>query len=167
MFGQLSIDTAKFAREATELSGAFSPAQMPRVAAQLFDLNGDIRYVVRGYVTGRGGPAIAIRITGSVNLRCERCLERLQYDLLLERDLVLLNGIDEFGPRDDEDDLVDIIPATPHLDLHATLEEEVMLGLPMAPRHEEGECHVSGEVASASDGERQPTAFAVLAKLKQ
>jgi len=165
MFGQLSIDTAKFAREATELSGAFSPAQMRRVATQLFDLNGDIRYVVRGYVTGRGGPAIAIRITGSVNLRCERCLERLQYDLLLERDLVLLNGIDEFGPRDDEDDLVDIIPATPHLDLHATLEEEVMLGLPMAPRHVEGECRVPGEVTS--DGERQPSAFAVLAKLKQ
>jgi len=165
MFGQLSIDTAKFAREATELSGAFSPAQMPRVAAQLFDLNGDIRYVVRGYVTGRGGPAIAIKITGSVNLRCERCLEQLQYDLLLERDLVLLNGIDEFEPRDDEDDLVDIIPATPHLDLHATLEEEVMLGLPMAPRHVEGECRVPGEVTS--DGERQPSAFAVLAKLKQ
>ena len=165
MFGQLSIDTAKFAREATELSGAFSPAQMRRVATQLFDLNGDIRYVVRGYVTGRGGPAIAIRITGSVNLRCERCLERLQYDLLLERDLVLLNGIDEFGPRDDEDDLVDIIPAAPHLDLHATLEEEVMLGLPMAPRHVEGECRVPGEVTS--DGERQPSAFAVLAKLKQ
>ena len=165
MFGQLSIDTAKFAREATELSGTFSPAQMPRVAAQLLDLNGTIRYVVRGYVTGRGGPAIAIKITGSVNLRCERCLEQLQYDLLLERDLVLLNGIDEFEPRDDEDDLVDIIPATPHLDLHATLEEEVMLGLPMAPRHVEGECRVPGEVTS--DGERQPSAFAVLAKLKQ
>jgi uncharacterized protein len=164
MFGQLSIDTAKFAREGTELSGAFSPAQMPRVAEQLFDLNGGIRYVVRGYVTDRGSPAIAIKIAGSVNLRCERCLERLQYDLLLERDLVLLNGVDEFGPRDDEDDFVDIIPATPHLDLQATLEEEVMLGLPMAPRHMEGECHVPGE---AGNGEHQPSAFAVLAKLKQ
>jgi len=75
-----------------------------------------------------------------------------------------LNGIDEFEPRDDEDELVDIIPATPHLDLHATLEEEVMLGLPMAPRHAEGECHVPGE---GGGGERRPSAFAVLAKLKQ
>ena len=171
MFGQRDIDTAKFAREGASLSGALSLADMPRIAkqlldssGQLFDLGGEIRYVVRGYVTDRGGPGLAIKITGSVNLRCERCLERLQYDLLLERDLVLLNGIDEFEPRDDEDDLVDIIPATPHLDLHATLEEEVMLGLPMAPRHAEGECHVPGE---GSGGEHRPSAFAVLAKLKQ
>jgi uncharacterized protein len=171
MFGQLDIDTAKFAREGTSLSGALSLADMPRVAkylsdssGQLSDLGGDIRYVVRGYMTDRGDPALAIRITGGVNLRCERCLERLQYDLLLERDLVLLTGIGEFEPQDDEDDLVDIIPATPHLDLHATLEEEVVLGLPMAPRHAEGECHAPGE---AGGGERQPSAFAVLAKLKQ
>jgi uncharacterized protein len=171
MFGQLHIDTAKFAREGASISGVLSLADMPRLArylsdssGQLFDLGGDIRYVVRGYMTDRGGPALAIRIAGSVSLRCERCLERLQYDLLLERNLVLLNGIDEFEPRDDEDDLVDIIPATPHLDLHATLEEEVMLALPMAPRHAEGECHVPGE---ADGGERRPSAFAALAKLKQ
>jgi transcriptional regulator with GAF, ATPase, and Fis domain len=50
-------------------------------------------------------------------------------------------------------------------DLLALLEEEIMLGLPMAPRHAEGECRVPGE---AGDTEaRQVSAFAALARLKQ
>jgi uncharacterized protein len=165
MFGQLSIEPERFARERGELQGVLSLAEMPRIAEQLFDLIGDIRYCVRGHLTEQGNPALAIKITGGVNLRCERCLERLQFGLRLGREVVFARGTDEFQPRDDEDDLVDVVPAVPRLDLQALLEEEVMLGLPMAPRHAEGECHAPSTAGGGE--ERQPSAFAALAKLKQ
>ena len=166
MFGQLGIETAKFTRERARLEGDLSLAQLPRLAQQLFDLVGSIGYSVDGYVTDRGDPALAVRIAGSVNLRCQRCLGRLPLAVKLRRDFVLIRGADEFEPRSEEDDLVDVIPAAPRLDLQALLEEEVLLGLPMAPRHAEGECRAPG--AAVTDGQgREASTFAALASLKR
>jgi uncharacterized protein len=49
------------------------------------------------------------------------------------------------------------------LDLLALIEDEVILSLPLAPRHDEGQC----ESVERRKSDEKPSPFAVLAKLKR
>ena len=74
-------------------------------------------------------------------------------------------GADEFAPFDDEDESTDVIPAVPRLDLRVLLEDEVMLGLPLAPRHTPGACAPQAEAPQAET--EAPSPFAALARLRR
>jgi len=63
----------------------------------------------------------------------------------------------------ESDDLPDSIAPNRHLDVTALLEDEVLLSLPIAPRHAESEC-VAIYRQVDQEGERHP--FAVLGQLK-
>jgi uncharacterized protein len=62
-----------------------------------------------------------------------------------------------------EIDDLDGVAADPHTDVWGLVEDEVLLAVPLAPRHEEGWCATAVE---AKD-ERTQSPFAVLARLKQ
>jgi uncharacterized protein len=98
-----------------------------------------------------------------LSLRCQRCLERLPLHLDVERDLVLVADMRELEPRDDEDDDTDAIPGVASLDLREVIEEEILLSLPMAPRHPEDGC-TAQPGASGAGGSDSP--FSALAGLK-
>jgi uncharacterized metal-binding protein YceD (DUF177 family) len=72
-------------------------------------------------------------------------------------------GADEFAQRDDEAEAEDVIPDVPRLELVPLLEEELLLALPLALRHEGAACSeaIAMQPAEAS------SPFAALAKLKQ
>jgi uncharacterized protein len=194
MSGQLVIDPARFARDRAWLSGSLAAADLPRLAEQLGLAGqlglarqpdagrGDarsadvgnaetrqasawgIRYEVAGHVDARGHPALTLQLDGTVALRCQRCLGVLPVPIDARREIVLVSGADEFAPFDDEDESTDIIPAVARLDLRVLLEDEILLGLPLAPRHAPGTCRAEG--ASHSGPAERSTAFALLARLK-
>jgi uncharacterized protein len=162
MSDQLVIDPAKFARGRNELRGELQAAQLPRVVPELFDTEGGVGYAVSGFQTAKGEPALRVEIHGTLALRCERCLNRLDFALDSHRVIVLAQGVDEFTPVADEDETIDTIPAVARLDVGALLEDEVLLSLPMAPRHAEGECRAEGTQQDAPAS----SPFAVLANLR-
>ena len=162
MSDQLVIDPAKFARGRNELRGDLQAAHLPRVVPELFDGEGGVGYAVSGFVTAKGEPALRLELNGRLALRCERCLNRLDFALDTRRVIVLAQGLDEFTPVGDEDETIDTIPAVARLDLRALLEDEVLLSLPMAPRHAEGECRAQ----TTQQDVPAPSPFAVLANLK-
>ena len=176
MSGQLVIEPAKFARARGELAGSLAVAALSRVADLLFDTGSDsgssdsgsdsggtVRYAVSGYVNERGYNALHIALDGEINLRCQRCLGSLVLPVHTERAVVLVPGADEFAQRDDEAEAEDVIPDVPRLELMPLLEEELLLALPLALRHEEAAC--SDVVATQPAEVNSP--FAALAKLKQ
>ena len=152
------VDPARLAREESRLTGVLTLAQLPRLADVLFDHDGRVRYT-----TGNGQPALRINLEADLGLRCQRCLERLPLHLDVERDVVLVADMRELDARDDEDDDTDAIPGVASLDLRELIEEEILLSLPMAPRHPEDACTAQPE-ASAVSGSESP--FAALAGLK-
>ena len=209
------IEPAKFAQRGDQLAGTLPLRSLSRVEGQLYDLErpddagrsdagtngagtdagsrdagGGIRFEVRGFVTARGHPGLHLAVEGNLLLRCQRCLGALSYRLEADRDIVFVPGADEFAPIVDEAETEDLMPAVARLDLRALLEEEVLLGLPLAPRHEDGACPAEtgqraaplpsagataadsnqatdagrGADAGTSDSE---SPFAVLAKLKK
>jgi uncharacterized protein len=163
MFGALVIEPAKFARERGQLAGSLELAALSRVAELLFDSTGTVQYAVSGYVNARGYNALHVRLDAELSLRCQRCLGPLQQPVHTKRDIVLVPGADEFAQRDDEAEAEDVIPEVARLELAPLLEEELLLALPLALRHEEGACStgIAAEPAQAA------SPFAVLAKFKQ
>jgi uncharacterized protein len=129
---------------------------------------GILSYTVQGGVDKLGSHFLDVSVVGQCQLRCQRCLNGLDYPLRLDTRLLLLDqsSLDELdgsvagGDAEEFDSiLVDI-----HLNVLDLLEEEILLSLPIAPKHELGACQVAdGE--STHREEKNP--FAVLAKLKR
>jgi uncharacterized protein len=156
------IEPARFAREQSHVTGVLALTQLPRLAEVLFDHEGGVRYSVEGYTTAKGQPALHISLVADLGACCQRCLERLPLHLDVERDIVLLAGVRALDQADDDDDDTDAIPHAATLDLLDLIEEEVVLSLPMVPRHPDDGCSAQ----SAAEPGKPDSPFSVLAGLK-
>jgi DUF177 domain-containing protein len=159
-----SIDPTRFARDASSLTGVLAPAQLPRVAMELFDQTGAIEYRIRGSMTLKDEPALRVELGIELALPCQRCMERLPVKLEVGRTLVLSREVEELESMADEADDVDSVPLVASLDLLDLIDQEVMLSLPISPRHDDGACEAlpGGEPDST-----RASPFSVLSQLKR
>ncbi|MDH4234317.1 MAG: YceD family protein [Gallionella sp.] len=161
------IDSLDFARNGQKISGEVPIAELPRLLDVLENPHGVLSYTVQGVVDKQGNPALDVSITGSCQLRCQRCLAGMDYDINLDSRLLLCDqaSMDALGDSDVSGEVeFDSILADAHMDVLDMLEEEILLSLPIAPKHEFGACQAAdGE--DAREEEQHP--FAVLAKLKR
>ncbi|MFZ2161953.1 MAG: YceD family protein [Sideroxyarcus sp.] len=159
MFARPFIDSVDFARNGKEIRGEIAVSELSRLGDLLAKSEGSLTYIVSGFREG-DGDMLGISLQGSCTLRCQRCLGELEYPVDMTSRLLLLpaDRLDEV----EDDDEVEAIEADPKLDVLALIEEELLLGLPFAPRHPEGKC------APATNGLQQKASpFAVLAGLKK
>ncbi len=159
MFARPLIDSVDFARNGKEIRGEIAVSDLSRLSDTLARSDGTLTYIVRGYREG-DRDMLELSLQGKCTLRCQRCLGELDYPVDMISRLLLLpaDRLDEF----EEDDEVDAIEAESRLDVMALIEEELLLALPFAPRHPEGECApVTGDL------QLKASPFAVLAGLKK
>ena len=103
---------------------------------------------------------------GAVNLICQRCLTALNFEidskslLVLAKDEAQADTIEELI----DDDEIDVIVGSATFDVNYLIEDEALLALPVAPKHET--CPGDGVAAEAKGAERA-SPFEVLKKLKQ
>jgi uncharacterized protein len=169
MSEQLVIEPARFAREGRQLQGTLALGSLPRLAGVVQAANEGVVYAVRGYVTLKGHAALHLRVSASVHLSCQRCLERLAQRLESERNIVLVPGADQFAQPDGEAEFEDVIPEVPRLDVRELVEDELLLAMPLAPHHEEGMCWAPALEASSFSAESgmAESPFSALRKLKK
>jgi uncharacterized protein len=159
MFARPFIDSVDFARNGKEIRGEIAVSELSRLGDLLAKPGGLLTYIVSGFREG-DSDMLGISLQGSCTLRCQRCLGELDYPVDMTSRLLLLPA-DKLDEVEDDDD-VDAIEAEPRLDVLALIEEELLLGLPFAPRHRDGEC------APATNGLQQKASpFAVLAGFKK
>lgn len=158
------IDSLEFARRHETLSGRLQLGTLPRLAEMLFDASGSLDYQVSGETAG-GEAFLAVRLEGSLLLTCQRCLGALQFVLSVRSRMML---VEQGAPWPDdgqvgglEDETCDAIDASRELDLAPLLEEEILLALPIAPRHE----RCDPPVVATAPNEASP--FAQLARLRR
>jgi uncharacterized protein len=154
MFARPFIDSLEFAKNGKELCGEISLIELPRLSEMLINSDGTLIYRVIGSHQG-DSHALEIILRGNCNLRCQRCLEELQYSLDLSARLQLIKA-------EMLDEIEDAIEASKHLDVLELIEDEVLLTLPFAPRHPEGTC-----AAPIKDLRQTDNPFAFLAALKK
>lgn len=159
MFARPFIDSLDFAHRGEEIRGEVPVAELPRLKDVLADSEGTISYVLRGLYGEDGKPQLELSLDGLCILRCQRCLKGLDYPVKLVSKLRLVLDGDESDVDDDE---MDSIPVDKHLDVLSLFEEEMLLSLPIAPKHALGECHFAAEGLA-----RPENPFAVLVGLKK
>tara|TARA_R110001583_G_scaffold100844_1_gene247039 strand:+ start:59669 stop:60175 length:507 start_codon:yes stop_codon:yes gene_type:complete len=130
-------DVFKFAYEQRRLSGEVKVAAFERLADLLTDQSGVIRYKLEGDVDAMRKPRLTLTIDGSLMLRCQRCLGGLGWDLSVRNALQPVRSGQEIPEEELEDDEVDAIEIDGDLDVLSLLEDEILLALPLAPRHDE------------------------------
>lgn len=162
------INSLEFARDERVLSGTVPLVALERLADSLADQAGELSWSVQGELTtdsfGEQQAYLLIKVSGEVKLICQRCLQPLPFALEVENRLWLIPPGGEWPEEDLEEllasttDPIEALAEQPLLDL---VEDEVLLALPLAPRH--AHC----EVPVHDDGRAALSPFAQLAQLKQ
>lgn len=152
------IDGLEFARAGATLAGTLEIPDLPRLS-ELGCSVAQIRYVIRGGATAQGKPALHVDATGMVELACQRCLEAIAVPVAVRAELELAASQEAVDLADDD---VDRVVASRSMVVAALVEDEVILALPMVPKH--AQCG-TGTEDSDSGGERA-SPFAALAVLR-
>jgi uncharacterized protein len=102
-------------------------------------------------------------VDGEVALVCQRCLLPFSYGLDTHSLLVLASDEADADATEEalDDERIDVIVGSAALDLLQLVEDEVLLALPLSPRHPK--CPDGGSVPAP---EKPDSPFAVLQKLK-
>jgi uncharacterized protein len=170
------LDVAAFAAAEGELTGDWPADRLARlVAATLAPDDGVARPVVawrargeRRALAGAGRPpALSVGADTEVALECQRCLQPMRVPLHAERRLFFVDGEEAAAALDAESE-DDVLALTPAIDLAELIEDELLLALPLVPRHEL--CPAPLPRAFVEDDSTLDPAdnpFAVLAALKR
>ncbi|MGE5386720.1 MAG: YceD family protein [Betaproteobacteria bacterium] len=160
MSQQLAINGFAFAKENGVLKGTLPVSDLGRLHDLLTEISGEVFFRLEGSLGGRGQPQLRLRVSGTLPLACQRCLGPVSFDLEVDSLLVLLPEGAELTQDELEDDSRDFLPVAGTVDVAALVEDEILLALPVAPRHEK--CGLPSE-AEAGD---RINPFAALSKLK-
>jgi uncharacterized protein len=161
MLEQARIDGLKFAREGGRLTGEVAVADMGRLRDMLFEQSGSVHYVLVGALDEHGRPTLNVEVRGTVPLLCQRCLERLDFELLRTAHLILVADDAELPDVSREALDSETIRAADLSDVSDLVEQETVLGLPLAPVHEQA-CSTAQSPARPQDD----SPFAVLKRLR-
>lgn len=139
MHQPVEVDPRRFCRDSQAWETQSDVSAFPRLAREF--TQGALFCRVAGQADQRGGLSLRLAIRGEVELTCQRCLGAMPHVVQIERTLHLARNEAELERLDALPDS-DAILVGETLDLVDLVEDEVLLGLPLAPMHAEGECPV-------------------------
>jgi uncharacterized protein len=132
------IDAFEFCRNNGYREGVTPVADMRRLAAECADPSGQITWAIQGGQTKQGYPSMTLSVSGTVQLVCQRCLAPFGYDLDSSTMLVLGKNDQEADEIEEvlDDESIDVIVGSQSCDIMQLLEDEALLAMPQAPKHE-------------------------------
>ena len=138
--GRAVINGLEFAQAGATQRGAFPLGTFARLRDLLASDSGEATYEVRGVRDARDRPSLRLRVQATLQLRCQRCLEALPQ--VVEADSLLVLAVsqaeieaDQAGP-DTGPDAPDLVLGGAEMSLAALVEDELILAVPYAPRHD-------------------------------
>ena len=168
-----ALDVVALCKDAASLSGQWPLAGMERLAAGLVeaaDSSADLVWEAQGLQRTPSGSApqncLHLQARAVVRLQCQRCLQALEMDLVVDRHFLFVASEDE-AARLDEHSEEDVLVLQARLDLRELIEDELILAVPLVPRHE-GDCPDPLPMSAGDLPEEapQPNPFAALAALR-
>jgi uncharacterized protein len=142
-FDPRRLDVAGFAETGERLEGGLDADALPRLAASTLAPSDAPRPPVAWQAVGElrpvagGAPEVGLHLEAStvVTLECQRCLQPMREPLHVDRWFRFAATEDE-AARLDEDAEDDVLVLSRTFDLQELLEDELILSLPLVPRHE-------------------------------
>jgi uncharacterized protein len=136
MSQRVVIDCRELAREGGSLQGSLAVSSLTRVLDTLVDTTGDLSYRVLGRMGPRNRPQLILEVDGELKVRCQRCLDAIDYRVRICSLLEMIRGEEDLTQEEIEDDSRDFLVEKKELDVAELIEDDVILDLPSAPRHD-------------------------------
>lgn len=176
-FNPLRLDIAAFAEAGAELSGAWPLAALERLAAGVSAdappaAGDEVSWSARGLCHRRAGAApewrLELRARAVLRLDCQRCLQPVETVVEFDRPLRFVAGEEEASALDADSD-EDVLVLSRSLDLRELVEDELLLALPLVPRHAACPAPLAAALEPEEDeaAPARPNPFSALAALKK
>lgn len=163
---QARFDAFKLAERGESLSGEVDASVLgrlvDRVVAAPEGRSQRLHWTVEGGRDEKGRPRLTLNLDGAVFMTCQRCLRPLEQVIAQDTDLLLARDEAALIALDAEES--EVVLANAKLDVLSLVEDELLLSLPFAPRHAQGEC-VAATTPAATGPERE-SPFASLGTMK-
>jgi len=130
------IDGFEFATAGAKQQGRWPVRELPRLRDMLASDAGEITYGLEGTRDERGRPGLRLSLEGTLQLRCQRCLEPMPFEVQAEEVLVLAATQAEIDAEPPHAQAPDFVLAGKEMPVRELIEDQLILELPYAPRHE-------------------------------
>tara|TARA_R110002050_G_scaffold1244_4_gene8616 strand:+ start:52302 stop:52826 length:525 start_codon:yes stop_codon:yes gene_type:complete len=163
------LDPFRLAQNGLRLEGTLPVSTMERLAGSLADTEGEVAVKMNFDVDETGLPYMYGKFSSQLSLICERCMAPMSVDVDVECHLAILKNERKI---EDLAELYDpwIVENKDPILLASVVEDELILGLPLVPRHEHAclpkEAWYRGDDIDESEKEKKVSPFEVLASLK-
>lgn len=155
------IDALEFARKGLAIHDTIALSHFLRLSGALASPGGELKYALQGRIDAEGKSRLRLQMEGKVSLICQRCLEPLEFAIDVDTDFILVAD-EGMIPSAEEEEMDDYLVANQQMRVTELLEEELLLALPFAPKHED-EC---ADKAGLKMQTEKQSPFAVLKGLK-
>jgi uncharacterized protein len=173
-FSPQRLDVKAFAQAGGHLSGHDSLLKYERLAQEAKGLHPDliVDWQADGEVRtthGIGGQIwLRLAVRATFPMTCQRCLAPVDVPLEVDREFRFVADEATAEALDDESE-EDLLALSREFDLRELIEDELLMALPLVPRHEE--CPAPVRMASSDEdfeeaSAEKPNPFAALASLK-
>lgn len=174
------LDVSTFARTGSVLEGTLPLSDLPRLLASTSPPAdtppGEATWRAQGLWRQPLGDQPQLRLQlqahARVWLTCQRCLQPAAHELAVARTLRFVPTEEEAARLDEAEEEEDVLALPRVLNLHELIEDELILALPLVPRHEQCPEPLPWEpemptTPAEVPGEEVAHPFAALARLKQ
>jgi uncharacterized protein len=132
------IDNVKFAKSGQKLSGTLDLAVIQRVQ-EIGEYSGIVEYTLAGSMDNLNRSILKLSIYGKITALCQNCLERMELTLDNQSQITIFYTEDQLDAAlfaDGESEVDDGIIAETEFDVMQLLEDEIIILLPYASKHE-------------------------------
>ena len=144
------IDGFEFAAAGATQQGVWPLSDFPRLRDVLASDAGQVAYEIRGVRDEHGRPSLRLKVSGTLALRCQRCLEPMPFEVHTDETLVLAATLAEIHAEPASASAPDRVVAGKEMALRELIEDELILAVPYAPRHDRCVAVRADDMKSAS-----------------
>lgn len=164
MLNRIFIDPKAFTQQSKVLQGQVSLKDLDQrvLSSDVIDEAAVVSYFIKGGVDEWQRPFLDLSLSGSLQLRCQRCLKGMPFLISEECRIVLFDDESKLDAAMLADEELDGILLEAECDVFALLEDQILMALPFSSLHDA--CDEADLIARHQD---KPNPFAVLAGLKK
>jgi uncharacterized protein len=167
----LRVDVFALCVEGARQEGRLPIAKSERLRAECVSEKGEVAWVLTGDLSKRFNdfPTLHLSVHGTVPLQCQRCLEPFDFSVQSESTFVLAKdeqSAERIEAMWEDDDTVDVIVGSKIFDVLALIEDEVLLAIPLSPKHDRCEGVLGTQVTESPKKSKESPFAAIKGKLK-
>jgi|SRR5579885_764720 uncharacterized protein len=134
------IDPFRYAEQSLGLDGVLKIADMQRLSANVIPGTDTVAVKMQFGVDEQGITFLKGHLETKLTLQCQRCMEPFTYGIMSDFVLGIVNTLDEANALPERYEPA--LAKEGNLALRELIEDEIILNLPIIPRHEPDDCKV-------------------------